>query len=805
MDLSRSPAYDITDHKVLRWLLHLCENDRLMSFVVAPPCTSFSPAAYPPVRTYAEPRGLLPLTWKALVGNALAFAALCLIDAALRLHVFGLAEQPRRSKMRWLQEWQRLLLLGAKEVWLASCAYGSPHKKEFVFVGANMELASLHRPCPGGHQHIVIQGSYTKPSATYTDELSTAIAVLFKRHIDERKFAAVATELQVSGLEDQLTNDVCLGADWITEAAWSWKGASHINLLETSAVLRLYRNRAREGGDLRFAFFEDSHVSRSSLARGRTSSDAMRPLLRKAAALTIGYGLYPAGRFSPTRWNPADAPSRNKDIDPPVPHSLIQLVGLPGLHWLSQKPKLRRPFSNWVRIVLLCLPDYANRRCHGDWRRYRASWILPDEFLHRISQFDSTLGYPGEGPSAIFALFWTLFSAAPCSLSWIFVLSCPVSCQGARGAPSDPFVVGHGDAARQRARAGIELGAGRRVTESTATARTALVENFRRWLPSCGYEFELFLANPPDLDRINSVLAEYGRFLFRAGKPYYHYSESINGLVSIRPILRRSLQQAWDLAFLWGSYEPHEHHIAVPHQVLIAIVSVCLCWGWVREAAVFSLAFGALLRIGEIFNATRADLILPGDVDNSVQFMLLKIREPKTRFRAARHQAGKCESPDLIQVANLGFYDLKKEEKLWPFSPSTLRNRLAKILQRLNLPSSTTDVPKPITLASFRPGGATWLISMTECSELVQRRGRWASWATMSIYLQEVAASTYLNDVSFEAKQAVLSGVFIFDEVLQKAITFRNSQVPETAWSFLFQANSKTCKDKVKVGSNGVF
>lgn len=246
MDLSRSPAYDITDHKVLPWLLHLCENDRLMSFVVAPPCTSFSPAAYPPVRTYAQPRGLLPLTWKALVGNALAFAALCLFEAALRLHVFGLGEQPRRSKMRWLQEWQRLLLLGAREVWLASCAYGSPHKKEIVFIGANMELSSLHRPCPGGHKHIVIQGSYTKPSATYTDELAVAIAVLFKRHIDERKLAAAATDLQVSGLEDQLTNDVCLGADWVTEAAWSWRGASHINLLETFAVLRLFRNRARE-------------------------------------------------------------------------------------------------------------------------------------------------------------------------------------------------------------------------------------------------------------------------------------------------------------------------------------------------------------------------------------------------------------------------------------------------------------------------------------------------------------------------------------------------------------------------------
>lgn len=211
------------------------------------------------------------------------------------------------------------------------------------------------------------------------------------------------------------------------------------------------------------------------------------------------------------------------------------------------------------------------------------------------------------------------------------------------------------------------------------------------------------------------------------------------------------------------------------------------------------------MRIGEIVNADRADLILPSDVDFSISYMLLKIREPKTRFRAARHQAGKCESPDLIQVAILGLGRLKRHEKLWPHSSSTLRNRLSKVLKTLHLPSEPTDVPKAISLASFRPGGATWLITVTESAELVQRRGRWASWATMNIYLQEVAASTYLNDVEPIAKQAVLSGMAIFCDVLQQAITYKNSQVPETVWNFLFRANSKTCKDNVKVGQTGSF
>ena len=801
-DLAKSPAFDVADAKVLRWIAHLCEEGRLLSFLVAPPCTSFSPAAYPPVRTYAEPRGLLPLSEKAWIGNVLAFAAMFLLAVGLRLNVFGAGEQPRRSKMRWLKEWERLIALGAKETWLASCAYGSPHKKEFVLLSVNMNLSALHRKCPGNHKHVVIQGVHTKPSATYTDALAAAIATVFHDHLLAREKVLQAKEIEVGGLEDQLTNDLCAAVQWREEASWSWKGRSHINLLETAAVLKLYRDQARQGGDVRFVYLEDSHVSRSALARGRTSSHAMRPLLKKAAAIAIGYGLYPAGRFAPTRINPADAPTRNRPLEEPVPNSLCGGLGLSALHWLSQKPKLRRWASNWVRLVILTIPDHFRCRWQEGWRRHRAAWIVPEEVIGPNSQFDSTLGFPGEGPPR-FALLGLPHLTLSFSV-WIFVL-CPLSCQGARGVPSGPFAVSHGDVARQRLRSGIELGAGRRVTESTASARVVLVENFKLWLNEQGIDFKIFLVQPPDLDRINAVLTQFGRFLFGAGKPYYHFSELINGIVTIRPTLRRSLQQAWDLAFLWGSYEPSEHHIAVPHQVLLSVLSVCLIWGWTREAGIFALAFGALLRIGEIVNADRADLILPSDVDFSISYMLLKIREPKTRFRAARHQAGKCESPDLIQVAILGLGRLKRHEKLWPHSSSTLRNRLSKVLKTLHLPSEPTDVPKAISLASFRPGGATWLITVTESAELVQRRGRWASWATMNIYLQEVAASTYLNDVEPIAKQAVLSGMAIFGDVLQQAITYKNSQVPETVWNFLFRANSKTCKDNVKVGQTGSF
>lgn len=81
--------------------------------------------------------------------------------------------------MRWLDERRLLMQLGAQEVWLASCAYGSVHQKEFCFLGVNMQISQLHRPCTKDHSHVRIQGKFTKPPATYCRGLAVALAVLF--------------------------------------------------------------------------------------------------------------------------------------------------------------------------------------------------------------------------------------------------------------------------------------------------------------------------------------------------------------------------------------------------------------------------------------------------------------------------------------------------------------------------------------------------------------------------------------------------------------------------------------------------
>ena len=770
IDLSFSQQYDLTNGRVVEWLIFLLESDRLQSFLVSPPCTTFSPAAHPACRSYECPRGFSN-SEKVLLGNRLAFVSLALLMVGLRLKKFGLGEQPRRSKMRWLKEWARLLLLGAREAWLSSCMYGSVHQKEFTFVGVNMQVQWLHRACSRDHSHVKIEGAWTKPSSVYCEGLAWTLAQLFHDHLKAKEVCNERLFVATAGLEDALGNDLCSGLRWKPFDDWYWRFPVHINVLEAQAVVRLLRRLAHEGGDLRVSVLIDSHVVRSCGARGRSSAGSLRPVLKKIAALSLSHGLYIAPRFVPTRLNPADCPTRNTPL--PAPSQLIaDKCSSYGLAFLASLCNLRRWASNWTRLTLLLSPSiidfYVDSSC------FRSHPIIPTLESEWTLDFDSTLGYPGEGP----LMLWTFLI-----LSSVF----PVG-----GAPPAGVRKSHGDELRKHQRAGVVLDDGRRVTATTSITREWLLDCFVKWLGSKEVSFEVVvLSSPPDLDQLNSLLVEYGRMRFKEGKPYYHFSETVNAITSKRPLVRRSLQQAWDLAFMWGSYEPAEHHVAMPFQLVIALISAAWFWGWDRVAAVFALAWGALLRIGEITEAVRADLILPSDVSFTNSFALLRILEPKTRFRAARHQAGKLEHVDLLQVVQIGFGSLKPWEKLWPLSSATLRSRLTKLLVKLGLPSKPIESPKAMSLASFRPGGATHLMNLTESAELVRRRGRWASFRIMEIYLQEVSASTYLNLVTPEARSNVLLAFNLFPVIFAKVVKFSASKIPPSAWFFLLTQPAK--------------
>ncbi|CAE7255329.1 unnamed protein product [Symbiodinium sp. CCMP2592] len=307
------------------------------------------------------------------------------------------------------------------------------------------------------------------------------------------------------------------------------------------------------------------------------------------------------------------------------------------------------------------------------------------------------------------------------------------------------------------------------------------------------YILSLPAVRPLDTEALVELLVIFGRDLYNSGRPYWHFSETINALTATKPGLRRSCQAAWDLAFTWLAEEPSTHHIAMPPLVLIAIIASCLAWGWVREAGLFALAWGALLRISEATNATRRHLVFPADALNMQSFVLIKIDQPKTCGRAAKHQAAKLEQSNLVAVASLAFFALPKQAKLWPFANQTLRRRLDSILERLGIPKSG-EQGRSLDLGSLRPGGATHLLQLTEDSELVRRRGRWASHKVMEIYLQEVAASTFVADLSDKARENVFQLAQRFPGMLAQAQTWAYNNIPSRCWFYLWPSASSVCR-----------
>ena len=344
---------------------------------------------------------------------------------------------------------------------------------------------------------------------------------------------------------------------------------------------------------------------------------------------------------------------------------------------------------------------------------------------------------------------------------------------------------------RAATRANIDLAADRVVRQETRNRRFALISNFRRWLwLEHGVSFRALLDEKPvDAEKVCNWLIRFGRALFESGKSYNHYSETINAVVMMKPILKRQMTHAWSLAFSWLSGEPHEHHPALPVSILLAMMTTALYWGWPYVAAVLGLTWAGVLRIGEVLQATRRDLYLPRDRAPGEDFVLLRIQDPKTRGRSARHQSARVDQIDIVNLLDSVYGSCDSSFKLWPFSGATLRNRFNCLLKALDLP--TTKKPqlgRPFELSSLRPGGATWMLNVTENSELVRRRGRWLSHRVMEVYLQEVQVATYLYRLQPHQRQKILNLALAFEPALAVASDFLDNAIPPRTWFYLMKA-----------------
>jgi len=107
----------------------------------------------------------------------------------------------------------------------------------------------------------------------------------------------------------------------VAASRWKWKvvvafpmAGRHINVQQLEAILSSlkWRTRTRAGPGRRSVHFVDSQVCMAVIAKGRTSSSQIRPVLAKINALVLASNLAPALLYVKSADNPADRPSRWK-------------------------------------------------------------------------------------------------------------------------------------------------------------------------------------------------------------------------------------------------------------------------------------------------------------------------------------------------------------------------------------------------------------------------------------------------------------------------------------------------------------
>lgn len=374
---------------------------------------------------------------KTLHGTVLALRSLLLLFVASRVSRPALGEQPRRSIMCWLPEWRRLLQCGFEEEWLASCALHDPKRdgdiifqKEFRFLACCMgkRFHEVHHCCPRSHQHTKIQQSVTRGTATYSRGVTEELGRLFLDSIEAQRRQG-SEFVPTRGSERAVVNELMLSARWKGERRWAWQCPCHINLLESEVVTSWLKELVPAGGDCRSNLILDSNVTLCSTAKGRSPSEALRAKQQHIGPLCVAGGVVAGLHFTPSRFNVADDPTRHRAVREPIRPLAAWFKDPLLVQWLGSLPALHHVRAAWLRFVLVILPPaslHELRQLLQDGRRHpapsvlhgpvgrrftRARWVptvsADEEVEHEIFptdgswlglEFDSTLGYPGEGP-----------------------------------------------------------------------------------------------------------------------------------------------------------------------------------------------------------------------------------------------------------------------------------------------------------------------------------------------------------------------------------------------------------------------
>ena len=464
---------------------------------------------------------------------------------------------------------------------------------------------------------------------------------------------------------------------WYPVLAHPYHDEEHINILEVRAAHLTLRWRARTGARLGSRFFHllDSQVAIAVLAKGRSSSWKMNQVLRRVSALTIAAGFLPAYGYVMSTWNPIDGPSRKWES---------------GQLSRGATPRRARPRKARPKVK----KDLAPRRN----RKF-------------VKKFDSTLGYPGEGPARP--------TDRRVGRSRLKVMA-KVKARFIERVP-----IRRTQSERAAARRGIQL----RDGVLAPSTRRLYYEAFVRLWSWVG-------VSPPDhvesVSAYDRLLAAYIEEAWSSGLTRGDAGNSLSASLTVYRRLRGKgqLPESWYLLNAWARYEIPLRAPPMPAEVALA-----LAWFFVRSgepggALLILLGFDCFLRTGELLSLTLDDIVFGSDGTGVVRLGHTKTGQRHAAFEASTINDPLCGAMFRAVLSKLpanthsGNYIFRP--RVWKFY-----SLFDKGLRWLDLEGWGF---KPYSL---RRGGATAFFRATRSMEAALDRGRWSSARVARIYLND--------------------------------------------------------------------
>lgn len=140
----------------------------------------------------------------------------------------------------------------------------------------------------------------------------------------------------------------------------------------------------------------DSYVVKGATSKGRSSSKGLSPILRRVNARVVAAAIYYTLPYVPTRWNASDDPTRDVLLRAPSGSLALDDWAEEDPYNLAELPALKKWASLWVRLTLRLLGPLSLRLADRSW--FRQKQQFHSGFQYKQIEFDSSLGYPGEGP-----------------------------------------------------------------------------------------------------------------------------------------------------------------------------------------------------------------------------------------------------------------------------------------------------------------------------------------------------------------------------------------------------------------------